>query len=87
MSLNVKRFATLLITAMLALGLSACKEKAQVTHSNTEVKDKLFGDKEVTETEVIQKGDQVQVREKKTEIDDDGHVEQQQTTVKGDKID
>ena len=87
MSPNIKRLLTILTTALLALGLAACKEKATVTHSDTEVKEKPFSDdKQVTQTDVIEKDGKIQVREKKTEIDDDGGIEEQKTTIKGDKI-
>lgn len=83
---------TALASVMLCLALMAgCEKKDTAEETNvtrqTEVNDRLLGGKEVKETEVKQQGDKVQVKEKETEIDRHGNVEEKETTIKGDKID
>jgi len=56
------------------------------TTTQTEVKDKLLGGKEVKETEVTEQGDKTQVRKTKTQLKPDGTLEKKETTVKGDDI-
>jgi hypothetical protein len=77
------------IMMVLATGLMAaavgCEERKTTTQ--TEVKDKLFGGKEVETTEVIEQGDKVQVRETETDINDDGEVTKKEIEIKGDSLD
>ena len=85
---NSKTMSTLL-TVVLSLSLcfvlmAGCEERKVTTQ--TEVHDKLLGGKEVKEKQVIQQGDKVQVREKETDIDHHGNIEEQKTTVQGDKL-
>jgi len=77
------------IMAVLGAGLMAatagCEERRTTTQ--TEVKDKLFGGQEVKQTEVIEQGDKVQVRETETDINDDGEVTKKEIEIKGDSLD
>lgn len=54
--------------------------------TKTEVKDRLFGGKEVKQTEVTEQGDKTQVKETKTQVKSDGTLEKREITVKGDNI-
>lgn len=56
------------------------------TTTETEVKDRLFGGKEVKQTEVTEQGDKTQVKETKTKVKSDGTLEERETMVKGDEI-
>ena len=64
-------------------GLAGCDTK---TTTQTEVKDRLLGGKEVKQTEVTEQGDKTQVKETKTKVRSDGTLEKRETTVKGDDI-
>lgn len=70
--------------AMIVVLTGGCKDREVTTQ--TEVQDKLLGGKEVKETEVIEEDGKVQVREKETEIDRHGNVEEREEKVTGDKI-
>ena len=50
--------------------------------TKTEVKDRLFGGKQVEQTEVTKQGDKKQVKETKTTVKSDGTLEKRKTTVK-----
>ena len=63
--------------------LAGCDRK---TTTQTEVKDRLLGGKEVKQTEVTEQGDKTQVKETKTKLNTDGTLEGKETTVKGDDI-
>jgi hypothetical protein len=56
------------------------------TTTQTEVKDRLLGGKEVKQTEVTEQGDKTQVKETKTKLNSDGTLDKRETTVKGDDI-
>ena len=56
------------------------------TTTQTEVKDRLLGGKEVKQTEVTEQGDKTQVKETKTKTNSDGTLDKRETTVKGDDI-
>jgi len=62
------------------VGLAGCKTK---TTTQTEVKDRLLGGKEVKQTEVTEQGDKTQVKETKTKLNTDGTLEERENTVKG----
>ena len=64
-------------------GLAGCDTK---TTTQTEVKGKLLGGKEVKTTVVTEQGDKTQVNETKTTLKPDGTLEKRETTVKGDQI-
>ena len=64
-------------------GLAGCDTK---TTTQTEVKGKLLGGKEVKTTVVTEQGDKTQVNETKTTLKPDGTLEKRETTVKGDEI-
>ena len=64
-------------------GLAGCDTKST---TQTEVKGKLLGGKEVKTTVVTEQGDKTQVKETKTELKPDGTLEKKETTVKGDDI-
>ena len=64
-------------------GLAGCDTK---TTTQTEVKDRLLGGKEVKQTEVTEQGDKTQLKETKTQLKPDGTLEKKETTVKGDDI-
>jgi hypothetical protein len=66
------------------LGGALCEE--QKTTTQTEVKDRLLGGKEVKETQVTEQGDKTQVKETKTKLNADGTLEKKETTVKGDPL-
>ena len=66
------------------LGGALCDENKTTTQ--TEVKDRLLGGKEVKQTEVTEQGDKTQVKETKTKLNADGTLEKRETTVKGDDI-
>ena len=61
-------------------------EKEQKSTTQTEVKDRLLGGKEVKQTEVIEQGDKTQVTKTKTKLNADGTLETKDTTVRGDDI-
>jgi uncharacterized lipoprotein YehR (DUF1307 family) len=65
------------------VGLAGCESK---TTTQTEVKDRLLGGKEVKTTEVTEQGDKTQVKETKTKLNSDGTLEKRETSVKGDNI-
>ena len=69
----------------LVLGGCACADETKTT-TQTEVKDRLLGGKEVKQTEVTEQGDKTQVKETKTKLNPDGTLEKRETTVKGDDI-
>jgi hypothetical protein len=75
------------IVALMVLGcvggVWGCKTK---TTTQTEVKDRLLGGKEVKQTEVTEQGGKTQVKETKTELKPDGTLEKKETTVKGEDI-
>jgi len=54
--------------------------------TKTEVKDRLFGGKEVKQTEVTEQGDKTQLKETETKLNPDGTLQKRKTTVKGDNI-
>ena len=56
------------------------------TTTQTEVKDRLLGGKEVKQTQVTEQGDKTQVKETKTKLNADGTLEKRETTVKGDDL-
>ena len=58
----------------------------QKTTTQTEVKDRLLGGKEVKQTEVIEQGDKTQVTKTKTKLNADGTLQTKETTVRGDDI-
>jgi hypothetical protein len=64
-------------------GLAGCDKK---TTTQTEVKDRLLGGKEVKQTEVTEQGAKTQVKETKTKLNTDGTLEKKETTVNGDDI-
>ena len=64
-------------------GLAGCDTK---TTTQTEVKDRLLGGKEVKQTEVIEQGDKTQVKKTKTKLNADGTLETRETTIRGDDI-
>ena len=74
----------LAVMAVCFLGGALCDEKKTTTQ--TEVKDRLLGGKEVKQTEVTEQGDKTQVKETKTKLNTDGTLEKRETTVKGDDI-
>jgi len=74
----------LALMAVFFLGGALCE--GQKTTTKTEVKDRLFGGKEVKQTEVTEQGDKTQVKETKTKLNADGTLEKRETTVKGDDI-
>jgi Tfp pilus tip-associated adhesin PilY1 len=75
------------VLGLLAVGfLSGALCDDQKTTSQTEVKDRLLGGKEVKQTEVTEQGDKTQVRETKTKTKSDGTLEKRETSVKGDDI-
>jgi hypothetical protein len=80
-----KRLASVLMMIIVGCvaGLAGCDTK---TTTQTEVKGKLFGGKEVKTTVVTEQGDKTQVKETKTELKPDGTLEKRETTVKGDEI-
>lgn len=75
----------LLLCGILAAALLGCERRKTTT--DVEVKDRLLGGKKVEETQVIEQGDKVQIREIETKTDSDGDVEEREVEVKGDPID
>lgn len=83
------RFATGLIAAgLLTIGFgcdrSGSDTDAKVT-TQTEVKDKLLGGKEIKKTTIVENGDRTSIKEEKTELNADGSkrkssVEEKSTT-------
>jgi len=70
--------------ALIVILTGGCEDKKVSTQ--TEVHDKLLGGKEVKEKQVIEKGDKVQIREKETDIDRHGNVEEREEKVQGSDI-
>ena len=58
----------------------------QKTTTQTEVKDRLLGGKQVKQTEVTEQGDKTQVKHTKTELRPDGTLKKRETIVKGDDL-
>lgn len=85
----LRSMAVVVMTFAFGLALPACddadREPTRTTR-DVEVDDKLLGGKEIKETEVIQQGDRTQVRERETDIDDEGRVEEQKVEIKGDTV-
>lgn len=72
------------LTTCLGLSTSGCKKKEVAT--KTEVKSKLFGGTEVKKTEVTTQGDKVQVKETKTDVNQEGTKVKTEVTTTGDEI-
>jgi hypothetical protein len=66
------------------LGGALCDEHKTTTQ--TEVKDRLLGGKEVKQTEVTEQGGKTQVKETKTKLNPDGTLDKRETKVKGDDL-
>lgn len=76
--------AVLFGVALAGVMVTGC-EREDVT-TQTEIKDQPFGGTEIEKKEVIEKNGKVQVRETETDLDDEGNVEERETTVKGDDL-
>lgn len=63
---------------------SATDSDGKVTHTETEVNDKLLGGTEVKEKQVIEKDGKAVVKETETEYDDEGNVTEKEVKIKGD---
>jgi translation initiation factor 1 (eIF-1/SUI1) len=81
---NHHKIRTVVLGLLFGLSLFGC-EKKEVS-SKTEVKDKLFGGTEVKKTEVTTQGDKAQVKETKTEVNQEGTKVKTEVTTKGNEI-
>jgi hypothetical protein len=79
------KWLNVIVVAAISIAIAGCERDTATERKvaeDTDVKEKLLGGTEIKEKEVIEKNGQYEVREKETEIDDEGNVTEQEEKVK-----